>query len=59
MLGLPLWEGDGDSQATQLVGKCPQLHHYYGLYCYVCLHVARQHVQVDGPKTSPPTDTNS
>ena len=32
-----MWEkGDGgDTQATQLVGKCPQPHHYYGLDCYV------------------------
>ena len=53
ILGLLLWEEDdgGDTQATQLVGKCPQPHHYYGLDCYVCLYVVQQHLQVDGPKT--------
>ena len=32
-----MWEEDdsGDIEASQLVGKCPQLHHYYGLNCYV------------------------
>ena len=54
-MGLLLWEEDdgGDTQATQLVVKCPQPHNYYGLDRFVCLYVARQHLQVDGPKTSP------
>ena len=32
-----MWEGDdgGDIEASQLVGKCPQPHHYYALNCYV------------------------